>query len=133
MIILDTHVLLWFEQGDRRLRLRAVRAIQRAFGARQVAVSTMTFWEVATHVREGDLTFIRDIDEWRRSLRMDGLIELPVTADIATQAGLLRNLHGDPADRIIVATALADGHELATADRRILAWTGPLRRLPAGR
>ena len=77
MIILDTHVLIWFEQGDRRLRLRAVRAIQRAFAARQVAVSTMTFWEVAT--------------------------------------------------------ALAGGHELATADRRILAWTSPLRRLSAGR
>ena len=132
-MLLDTHTLVWFDSDDRRLRAYARREIQRAFASRQVAVSAVTFLEVATHVREGDLTLIRDVEEWCRGLASDGLRELPLTGQIATQAGLLADLHGDPLDRIIVATALHGGHELATADRRILDWRGPLRWLPAGR
>lgn len=132
-MLLDTHTLVWFDSDDRRLRLYAQREIQRAFLARQVAVSPITFLEVAMHVREGSLTFIRDVEEWRRDLTLDGLRELPLTSQIATQAGLLPDLHGDPMDRILVATALHGNHELATADQKILEWRGPLRRLPVGR
>ncbi len=64
---------------------------------------------------------------WRRELLADGLVEIPVGGSIAVRAGLLPDLHGDPADRIIVATALA-GHRLVTADRRILDWGGSLNR-----
>lgn len=132
-MLLDTHTLVWFDSDDRRLRLYARREIQRAFLARQVAVSPVTFLEVAMHVREGSLTFIRDVEEWRRGLTFDGLRELPLTSRIATQAGLLPDMHGDLMDRIIVATALHGNHELATADQKILEWRGPLRRLPVGR
>lgn len=132
-MLLDTHTLVWFDSDDRRLRLYARREIQRAFLTRQVAVSPVTFLEVAMHVREGSLTFIRDVEEWRRGLTFDGLRELPLTSRIATQAGLLPDMHGDLMDRIIVATALHGNHELATADQKILEWRGPLRRLPVGR
>lgn len=132
-MLLDTHTLVWFDSDDRRLRSYARRQIQQAFRARQAAVSPITFLEVAMHVREGSLTFIRDVEEWRRDLALDGLQELPLTSRIATQAGLLPDLHGDLMDRIIVATALHGNHELATADQKILEWRGPLRRLPAGR
>lgn len=132
-MLLDTHTLVWFDSDDRRLRLYARREIQRAFLTRQVAVSPVTFLEIAMHVREGSLTFIRDIEEWRRGLTFDGLRELPLTSRIATQAGLLPDMHGDLMDRIIVATALHGNHELATADQKILEWRGPLRRLPVGR
>lgn len=132
-MLLDTHTLVWFDSDDRRLRSYARRQIQQAFRARQVAVSPITFLEVAMHVREGSLTFIRDVEEWRQDLTLDGLQELPLTSRIATQAGLLPDMHGDLMDRIIVATALHGNHELATADQKILEWRGPLRRLPAGR
>lgn len=61
-----------------------------------------------------------------------GLIEIAVTGDIGIRAATLPDFHKDPADRLIVATALAGGHQLVTSDRKILDWSGPLRRIPAG-
>ena len=59
-----------------------------------------------------------------------GLIEIPVDGAIVARAGLLTDIHGVPADCIIVATALG-GHKLVTADERILGWSGNLDRLDA--
>lgn len=132
-MLLDTHTLLWHDQNDRRLRPGALRAIERAYRMGDVVVSTVTFLEVGMLLREGKLDFISDIGAWREALFEVGLVELPVTGWIATQAGLLPDLHGDLMDRIIVATALHGNHELATADQKILEWRGPLRRLPVGR
>ena len=78
-MLLDSHVLVWFDQGDRRLHPKVAHEIQQAFAANDVAVSTVTFLEIATLIRKGDLTFIPDIEEWRQSLFADGLRELPVT------------------------------------------------------
>ena len=65
-----------------------------------------------------------------RRLLNGGLIEVAVEGEIAVRADSLRALHGDPADRIIDATALA-GHRLLTADQRILDWSWQLHRLDA--
>lgn len=59
-----------------------------------------------------------------------GMSEIPVDGPIAARAGLLPALHGDPGDRLIVATALG-GHQLVTADKRILRWQGELARVGA--
>ena len=67
---------------------------------------------------------------FRRDLLNSGLNEIPVGGETGVRAGLLPDMHGDPADRIIVATAM-DGHQLVTADRRILRWSGPLDRIDA--
>jgi len=71
-----------------------------------------------------------DVGMWRREQIDQGIAEIPVDGDIGIRAADLRGFHGDPADRIIVATALG-GHRLATADRRILEWSGELNCLPA--
>ena len=71
-----------------------------------------------------------DLIAWRREMLRQGLIELPVDGEIAARAGALQNIHGDPADRLIMATALG-GHRLATADQCILDWPGALDRLRA--
>ena len=81
-------------------------------------------------VEKGHLDLGMDLDAWRRSLLDQGLLEVPVDGRIAARAGLLPDMHGDPADRLIVATAL-EGHRLVTADRRILDWPGHLSRLDA--
>lgn len=60
----------------------------------------------------------------------DGLVEIPLTGEMAVRAAKLPNLHPDPADRFIVAAAL-DGHRLLTADRLILDWPGDLERIRA--
>lgn len=129
-MLLDTHVLLWHEQGDRRLGEKAQRAIAGVLQERKAAVSSISFWEIGMRIQKGRLEFLLDLDAWRRELLDQGLIEVPVDGAIAARAGLLADMHGDPADRLIVATAL-QGHQLVTADRRILNWPGPLNRLDA--
>ena len=130
MILLDTHVVLWQELDDRRLGPQTRRIIEDALQESMVAVSAITFWEVGMRVQKGQLDLGLDLHAWRRNLLEEGLVELVVDGDIAVTAGLLSNMHGDPADRIIVATAL-EGHQLVTADRRILDWPGHLSRLDA--
>ena len=82
-------------------------------------------------LQKDQLGFRLDLDEWRHDLLTQGLIEIPVSGPIAVRASRLSHIHGDPADRIIVATALESDRRLITADRRILEWPGSLRRLPA--
>lgn len=130
MIVLDTHVLIWHEHGDRRLGPRARQAFESALKTGGAAVSAISFWEVGMQIRKGRLRFRIDPDAWRRDLRSQGLVEIGVDGGIASRAGLIADMHGDPVDRIIVATAL-EGHQLVTADRQILDWPGPLNRLPA--
>ncbi len=81
-------------------------------------------------VRKRRLDLLIDPEAWRRGLLDEGLTEIQVAGDIASRAGLLAKIHGDPADRIIVATAL-EGHRLMTADRQMLEWPGPLNCLNA--
>ena len=69
---------------------------------------------------------------WRDELLQEGFIEIPVNGGIGIRANQLAGLPGDPADRIIVATAL-EGHRLITADDRILSWPGQLDTLDARR
>ena len=94
------------------------------------AVSTISFWELDMRLQKGQIDVGLPLEAWRRSLVDAGLIEIPVTGAIALRAGMLTDMHGDPADRIIVATA-QEGHRLVTADRRILEWPGLLSRLDA--
>ena len=130
MILLDTHVLLWGRFGYGNLGRRARGVIERALRDGDVAVSAITFWEVAMLHDKRRLTLLRDVASWREGLLRDGLVEIPVDGEIATRAGFLPDLPGEPADRLIIATALA-GHRLVTADRSILDWPGALTRLDA--
>ena len=130
MILLDTHVLIWHEQGNQRLGSRTRHELAVALQDGTAAVSAISFWEVGLQIQKGRLRLITDIAAWRRDLLNQGLGEIPVDGDIAARAGLLEDMHGDPADRLIVATALG-GHRLVTADELILAWPGKLNRLDA--
>ena len=129
-MLLDTHVLLWHEQGDRRLGPKTRRAVERALPESGLAISAISFWEIGMRIQKGQLEFLLDLDAWRRELLDQGLVEIPADGVIAARAGLLADMHGDPADRLIVATAL-QGRRLVTADRRILEWPGRLSRLNA--
>ncbi len=130
MIILDTHALLWLRTGEARLGTGARRIIDDALRDRELAVSAMTFWEVAMLRDKNRLVFPEDVGLWRRELLGQGLVEIPVDGEIGIRANALSAFHADPADRIIVATAL-QGHTLVTGDRTILEWSGNLNRLDA--
>ena len=130
LILLDTHVVVWLRSGDHRLGPLARDTVERALQEGRAAVSTISFWEIGMLAEKGRLQILLDLDAWRRELLDQGLIEIPVDGGIAAHAGQLAAMHGDPADRIIVATTLK-GHRLVTADQKILDWSGPLNRLRA--
>jgi len=130
VILLDTHVLLWYRDGSQRLGSRAHEALDRAAINGEAAISAITFWELALLVSKGRISLPGDVRAWRRLNLRQGLTEVPVDGRIGARAATLEGLPGDPADRIIVATAL-EGHRLVTADRSIPDWAGPLQRLDA--
>ena len=130
MILLDTHALIWLLLDDRRLGRQARQIIAGAWPDNEVAVSAISFWEIAMLGAKGRLELLVDAGAWRAGMLDEGLVEIAVDGEIALHAGSLRDLNGDPADRIIVATALT-GHQLVSADQRILDWPGPLPRLDA--
>ena len=131
-MLLDTHVLLWLRLGDARLGTGARIEIDRAWKAGQVGVSAISFWEVVMLKDKGRIRFPEDVALWRREQLEQGMVEIAVDGEIGIRAVGLADFHADPADRLIVATAL-QGHRLVTADQRILDWLGEVGRLDAKR
>ena len=130
LLILDTNALLWMRRGDSRLGRVARREIERAWQSDELAVSAISFWEVGMLVDKGRIRLAGDVRAWRRDHLEQGMVEIPLDGETAIRAVQLTDFHADPADRLIVATALA-GHRLVTSDRRILEWSGRLSRLDA--
>ena len=125
MILLDTHVLVWLLSDDQQLGNQTRQLIEHAWSNNEAAVSAISFWEVAMLQDKGRLVLTPDLTAWRTGLLDDGLIELPVTGQIGIQAVSLEDFHKDPADRLIVATAL-NGYQLVTVDTKMLGWSGAI-------
>lgn len=124
MILLDTHVLVWAVEDDARLGRSAARLINAASEAGELRFSAITPWEIAMLVTRGRLALNQEIGAWFRTiLAQPGVALLPIEPEIAIHAGQLpRSVHGDPADRLIIATAHAARCPLLTVDRMILAY-----------
>lgn len=132
MILLDTHVLLWSRLALPHIGPACRRLLEQGLREGSLAASAFSFWEIAMLHEKGRIELGYDKRAWRTRLLEDGLVEIPGDGDIAIRANELAGFHGDPADRLIVATALG-GHTLVTADERILSWSGRLDRLDARR
>lgn len=116
-IVLDTHALLWWHAKSDRLSAKALRAIN---DASVVIVSPISFWEIAMLVQKGRVALDRPTDIWVSDFQSTDRIEISqLTPAIAVAAAELRDLHGDPADRILVATANAHSVPLVTKDEKI--------------
>ncbi len=87
MILLDTHVLIWFWHGRAQLGCHAREIIEREWQARDAAVSAITFWEVGMLQEKGRIELPADLSAWRASLLRAGLVEVPVDGAIAARAG----------------------------------------------
>ncbi len=120
MIVLDTHAWIWWVAGPARLSGAAKRAIEKA---RMRGVCAISVWEVAVLIERGRLVLDREVTDWvRDALALPGVELLPLTPEIALAAGgAVLELHGDPADRMIAATALAHRARLVTKDERLRA------------
>lgn len=122
MILLDTHTLIWLDEGNSRLGKQALSLIDQSLQSRELFVSAISFWEVAMLVEKGRLDMQMNVALWRKSLLDNGLQEIALSGNIAIQSALLIDFHGDPADRMIVATAIESTMPLCTADKKILLW-----------
>jgi len=124
LILLDTHVLIWAVEDHSDLGRQAVQAIERAESAGGAYVSAITTWEVSMLAAKRKLSFRPDVGTWvKKVLAKPGLHLAPISPAIGVDAGQLPgDLHGDPADRLIVATARILNFPLLTADRQILAY-----------
>jgi len=121
MIVLDTHAWLWWATGDDRLS----RTVREALVDQPLGVSAMSCFEVARLAARGRIGLDRHVGLWvRQALAHEQVEPLALDPEIATSAALLdaNAFPGDPADRIIYATALAAGAVLATKDRRLRAF-----------
>lgn len=128
VILLDTHVALWLIADNRLLGKRTRRICEQAGKAGQLAISAVSFWEIALLIAKRRLRLPETTREARQRILSEGANELPLTGEIAILAGELESLHSDPADRFIAATAIAHEAVLLTADDRLLRWRYNLRR-----
>jgi len=131
VIVLDTHALLWMDRDDPALGAASRRLIEDAWRAGQVAVSAISYWETAMLVQRGRIVLPLPATEWRSELLQAGLREIVLDGRIGILASHLENLHRDPADRFIIATALQNQATLVTADENVLAWPSELLRQDA--
>jgi PIN domain nuclease of toxin-antitoxin system len=131
MILLDTHALIWLDEGSHRIGKNALSLLDQSLQSKELFVSSISFWEVAMLIEKGRLEMQMSVDLWRQSLFDNGLQEIALTGDIAIRSALLQNFHGDPADRMIVATAIHSTATLCTADKEILLWGQNLLRFDA--
>ena len=123
MILLDTHAFLWFALGEPRLRQEGLlEPIQEALRESSVAVAAITLWEIAMLEAKGRIALAEECHEWLvEALNKTNVQVQPLTPAMACDSARLPGeFRGDPADRLIVATARALGCPLATADARIL-------------
>ena len=123
MILLDTHIWIWWVVGDPRFTegFREVLETHRASG---IGVSAISCWEVAKLVELNRVGFHLPVGEWlERAATHEGCRVLALTPRIAAASGSLPGvLHRDPADQIIVATARVWDCPLLTRDRKLLAY-----------
>lgn len=124
MIVLDTHVLVWAVEGDRRLGTNARAAIEEAERTDAIGISAVTPWEIALLAERNRLRLVQEVGTWIEAvLALPGIRLMPIEPAVALDSVRLPGpFHADPADRLIVATARHSGARLVTADGTILSY-----------
>ena len=129
-VLLDTHALIWLDQDHPSLGPEARKRADAALQQGRMGVSAISFREITMLIAKGRITLALPPTAWRRDLLSLGLVEIRVDGAIGIAAAQL-DLHGDPADRLIAATAQMKGAILLTADQPLLQWNNALERCDA--
>lgn len=124
MIVVDTHVLVWWVSGNARLSTAAIQAIESGLRDDGVVASSISAWEIAMLVAKGRLELSIDISRWLElATEIEGFRFVPIDNSLAVQSVMLPGeFHADPADRMIVALARQLGASLVTADAKIASY-----------
>ncbi|MGH3147603.1 MAG: type II toxin-antitoxin system VapC family toxin [Rubrobacter sp.] len=123
MIVLDTHVWIWWVHGDIKIKPSQARAIEKA-ESEVVGVSAVSCWEVAKLVERGRLELSRSLEEWfGLALNNPGVRLIELTPEIAIASTRLPDgFHRDRADQIIVATARVNECPHVTSDQKTISY-----------
>jgi PIN domain nuclease of toxin-antitoxin system len=126
LIVLDTHTLLWWLNGDSELSQNARNVIEAELSATEgvVLVSAISAWEIAMLVKAERLVLTMEVNDWLETAsNIEGVRFVPVSNEIAVESTRLPgDFHKDPADRMIVALARHLNVPLITADTKIRAY-----------
>ncbi|CCQ62660.1 type II toxin-antitoxin system VapC family toxin [Crocosphaera watsonii] len=122
MIILDTHIWIWWVDNNSRLTQRQ-RELINTYQSSGLGVSIISCWEVAKLVENNRLILSCSVDEWlNRAITYPGVQLINLNLDIIVASTQLIGFHRDPADQLIVATSQVYNCSLLTADKKILAY-----------
>jgi PIN domain nuclease of toxin-antitoxin system len=121
-VLLDTHVWLWFVEGDPTLKKKFVENAQRASAEQKLCISIISIWELGMLEAKKRVTLGMDTIEWvERSLNDHGIQMIPISLKVAIESTKLPiEYHGDPADRFLIATAHEEHAVLVTCDNKLL-------------
>lgn len=122
MVILDTHVWLWWLLGDGALKSFERKALDGLAESGEISISWVTIWETEMLERKGRIALEPNIFDWMEIATTPEVSKIiPVnTAVVLAQRKLPKSFHSDPADRLITSTSILTEYPLATYDRRIL-------------
>lgn len=123
-LLLDTHTWIWLNNGSNELSSKIIQKIDSAADNGNVFISAISVWEIATLASKKRLILRTSLKEWvDEALSQIGVELVPLTPDISIESAALPNgFHGDPADRLIVATARIKRMVILTRDSKILSY-----------
>lgn len=123
-IVLDTHILLWLVSGAQKLTARLKKVILHAEAENGILLSPISIWEIGMLEAKGRIKLEKNCYDWiEEIMEQSGITLASITPKIAIDSSRLAGeFHGDPADRIIVATAIEHRAALITADEKIIAY-----------
>ncbi len=116
-ILLDTHALIWFLNGDEKLSLKSREAIENQENLKFVSIATI--WEIAIKISLGRFSFKKGFKEFLDLIENNGFGIVPITFEHALTVSTLQFIHRDPFDRLIVAQAMTDNMTIISKDEEI--------------
>ncbi|MBA2648464.1 MAG: type II toxin-antitoxin system VapC family toxin [Legionella sp.] len=120
-LLLDTHVWIWLMEGNVKLNNHHQNIINKAAQFQKIGIAAISLWEVAMLVEKGRINLTKSLLVWvQEALALPGIELQALSPEIAVESSQLRTFHGDPEDRIIVATARINNLSLFTFDQNIL-------------
>ena len=116
-LLLDTHSLIWFLNGDEKLSEKAKLAIEDPENSKIISIASI--WEIAIKISLDKLRFPKGFKHFLEMVEDNGFDLLPITFEHALELSTLKYLHRDPFDRLLIAQCIADKLVIVTKDDNI--------------